>query len=80
MCQPTLGYPCGFREVPPRNLEVTGHALHVMYLGVSQRIPTYSGVLGSDPRYPRMPCVLGYLKLPLGSCKYCMKDEEMCSR
>ena len=80
MCQLTLGYPPGFREVPPRNLGVTGHALHVMHLGVSQRIPTYSGVLCSDPRYPRMPCVLGVLKLPLGSCKYCMKDEEMCSR
>ena len=41
MCQLTLGYPCGFREVPPKNLGVTGHAMHVMYLGVSQRIPTF---------------------------------------
>ena len=80
MCQLTLGYPPGFREVPRKNLGVTGHALHVMYLGVPQRIQTYSGVLCSDPRYPRIPCVLGVLKLPLGSCKYCMKDEEMCSR
>ena len=23
MCQLTLGYPCGFREVPPKNLGVT---------------------------------------------------------
>ena len=74
------GVPPGFREVPPRNLGVTGHALHVMHLGVSSAFPhtpEYSAVTHGTLGYPG---VLGVLKLPLGSCKYCMKDEEMCSR
>ena len=66
MCQRTLGYLPGFHEVP-RTLGYPSAFMH------TQEYPELAqGTLG-------YPGVFGVLKLPLGSCKYCIKDEEMCS-